>query len=31
MTDKATIQKQVEYYLSDKNLVSDKFFYEKIE
>jgi hypothetical protein len=27
---KAELKKQVEYYLSDKNLVQDKFFNEKL-
>ena len=31
MSDKASIKKQVEYYLSDKNLAEDQFFYSKIE
>merc|ERR1719161_3333241 len=28
--DKAVLRKQVEYYLSDQNLMYDKFFHEKI-
>ena len=27
---KAELKKQVEYYLSDKNLIQDKFFNEKL-
>ena len=27
---KAELKKQVEYYLSDKNLVNDRFFHEKL-
>lgn len=30
MSKPAEIKKQVEYYLSDKNLVADKFFNEKL-
>lgn len=30
MSKSAEIKKQVEYYLSDKNLVNDKFFNEKL-
>lgn len=29
--DKELIKKQVEYYLSDKNLTVDDYFYEKIK
>jgi hypothetical protein len=28
---KAILTKQIEYYLSDKNLEKDNFFYEKIQ
>lgn len=28
---KSEIKKQVEYYLSDKNLAHDNFFYDKIQ
>lgn len=30
MSHDAEIKKQVEYYLSDKNLATDKFFHDKI-
>ena len=30
MTTKAELKKQIEYYLSDKNLTQDKFFNEKL-
>ena len=30
MANKAELKKQIEYYLSDKNLIQDKFFNEKI-
>ena len=30
MTSKSEIQKQIEYYLSDKNLQGDEFFHKEI-